>query len=367
MALALDIHETSMAKVEMTLSVSEAPQVELKPLPSNLRYAFLGDNDTYPVIMSSLLNDDELKNLLVLLKKFKSSTGWTNQDIKGIRPALCMHRISLEDNHKPMTEGQRRLNPNLQDVVKYKITKLLDVSIIYSVLHCEWVSPIHVIPNKGGMIVVHNEKNELIPTRTVTGWRVCIDYRRLNNATRKNHFPLSFIDQMLERLAGNEYYNFLDGFSGYFQIPIAHEAQEKTTFTCPYGTFAYRRLPFGLCNGPSTFQRLMIPISSRFMGKTMKAFMDDFNVYGSSFDACLTNLSQVLQRCEKTNLVLNWKKCHFMVKEGIVLGHKISSKGIEVDMAKIEVIGKLAPPSTVKGIRSFLGHAGFYRRFIKDF
>ena len=366
-ALALDIHETGMAKVEMTLSVSEAPQVELKPLPSNLRYAFLGDNDTYPVIVSSLLNDDELEKLLVVLKKFKSSIGWTIQDIKGISPALCMHRISLEDNHKPVIEGQRRLNPNLQDVVKKEITKLLDAGIIYSVPHSEWVSPIHVVPKKGGMTVVHNEKNELIPTRTVTGWRVCIDYRKLNNATRKDHFPLPFIDQMLERLAGNEYYNFLDGFSGYFQIPIAPEDQEKTTFTCPYGTFAYRRLPFGLCNGPSTFQRLMTAIFSNFIGKTMEVFMDDFTVYGSSFDTCLTNLSQVLQRCEETNLVLNWEKCHFMVKEGIVLGHKISSKGIEVDRAKIEVIEKLPPPSTVKGIRSFLGHAGFYRRFIKDF
>lgn len=354
-------------EVEMVFTLSEAPQVELKPLPANLRYAFLGSNDTYPVVVSALLSDDELEKLLHVLRQYKSAIGWSIEDIKGISPALCMHRIALEDDHKPVIEGQRRLNPNLQEVVKKEITKLLDAGIIYSVPHSQWVSPIHVVPKKGGMTVVHNEKNELIPTRTVTGWRVCIDYRKLNNATRKDHFPLPFIDQMLERLAGNEYYNFLDGFSGYFQIPIAPEDQEKTTFTCPYGTFAYRRLPFGLCNGPSTFQRLMNHIFSDFIGRDMEVFMDDFTVYGSSFDSCLASLSKVLQRCTETNLVLNWEKCHFMVKEGIVLGHKISSRGIEVDRAKIEVIEKLPPPSSVKGIRSFLGHAGFYRRFIKDF
>nr|GEU47650.1 reverse transcriptase domain-containing protein [Tanacetum cinerariifolium] len=194
-----------------------------------------------------------------------------------------------------------------------------------------WVSPIHCVPKKGGMIVIKNDENELVPTRLVTGWRVCIDYKKLNEATRKDHFPLPFMDQILERLAGNEYYCFLDGFSGYFQIPIDPKDQEKTTLTCPYGTFVSKRMPFGLCNAPGTFQRCMMAIFYDMIEKTME------------------------------------EKSHFMVKEGIVLGHKISKKGIEVDKAKIEVISKLLHPMTVKGIRSFLGHAGFYRRFIKDF
>ncbi|GJU18124.1 reverse transcriptase domain-containing protein [Tanacetum coccineum] len=127
----------------------------------------------------------------------------------------------------------------------------------YTHFRSPWVSPVHCVPKKGGMTVITNDENELIPTRLVTGWRVCIDYRKLNEATRKDHFPLPFMDQMLERLAGNEYYCFLDGFSGYFQIPIDPKDQEKTTFTCPYGTFAYRRMPFGLCNAPGTFQRVL--------------------------------------------------------------------------------------------------------------
>ncbi|GKA97344.1 reverse transcriptase domain-containing protein [Tanacetum coccineum] len=172
---------------------------------------------------------------------------------------------------------------------------------------------------------------------------------------------------MLERLAGNEFYCFLDGFSGYFQIPIDPQDQEKTTFTCPYGTFAYRRMPFGLCNAPGTFQRCMMAIFHDMIEKTMEVFMDDFSIFGDSFDSCLSNLERMLKRCEDTNLVLNWEKCHFMCKEGIVLGHKISKSGIEVDRAKIDVIAKLPHPTTVKGVRSFLGHAGFYRRFIQDF
>ncbi|GJU66396.1 reverse transcriptase domain-containing protein [Tanacetum coccineum] len=174
------------------------------------------------------------------------------------------------------------------------------------------IAKVHCVPKKGGITVVATEENELISTRLVTGWRVCIDYRKLNEATRKDHFQLPFMDQMIERLAGNELYCFLDGFLGYFQIPIDPKDQEKTTFTCPYGTFAYRRVPFGLCNAPGTFQRCMIAIFHDMIEKTMEVFMDDFLVFGDSFDSCLSNLEKMLKWCEDTNLVLNWEKCHFM-------------------------------------------------------
>ncbi|GJT56575.1 reverse transcriptase domain-containing protein [Tanacetum coccineum] len=211
------------------------------------------------------------------------------------------------------------------------------------------------------------EENDKLPVIIAKRWIVCIDYRKLNEATRKDHFPLPFMDQMLERLARNKFYCFLDGFSGYFQIPIDPQDQEKTNFTCPYGTFAYRRLPFGLCNALGTFQRCMMAIFHDMIEKTMEVFMDDFSVFGDSFDSCLSNLEKMLKRCEDTNLVLNWEKCHFMCREGIVLGHKILKSGIEVDHAKVDVIAKLPHPTTVKGVRSFLGHAGFYQRFIQDF
>ncbi|GKC70213.1 reverse transcriptase domain-containing protein [Tanacetum coccineum] len=273
----------------------------------------------------------------------------------------------MEDDYKPTVQSQRRVNPKIHEVIKKEVLKLLDAGMIYPISVSPWVSPVHCVPKKSGITVVANEENELISTCLVTGWRVCIDYRKLNEATRKDHFPLPFMDQMLERLAGKEFYCFLDGFSGYFQIPIDPQDQEKTNFTCPYGTFTYLRMPFGLCNAPGTFQRCMMAIFHDMIEKTMEVFMDDFSVFGDSFDSCLSNLEKMLKRCEDTNLVLNWEKCHFMCREGIVLGHKISKSGIEVDRAKVDVIAKLPHPTTVKGVRSFLGHAGFYRRFIQDF
>ncbi|GKC93045.1 reverse transcriptase domain-containing protein [Tanacetum coccineum] len=163
------------------------------------------------------------------------------------------------------------------------------------------------------------------------------------------------MDQMLKRLAGNKYYCFLDGFSGYFQIPIDPHDQEKKTFTCPYGTFTYCRMPFGLCNAPGTFQRCMMAI----FHDMIEVFMDDFSIFRNSFENCLSRVDKMLQRCEDTNLCLNWEKSHFMVKEGIVLGHKISKNGIEANKAKVDVIAKLPHPTTVKGVQSFLGHAAF--------
>lgn len=157
-----------------------------------------------------------------------------------------------------------------------------------------------------------------------------IDFRKLNKATKKDHYPLPFIDQMLERLCKHTHYCFLDGYSGFSQIPASAKDQSKTTFTCPFGTFAYRRMPFGLCNAPATFQRCMMAIFSDFCEKICELFMDDFFVYGSSFVDCLSNLNRVLQRCEETNLVLNWEKFHFMVNEGIVLGHKVSKKVLKL-------------------------------------
>ncbi|GJY63471.1 reverse transcriptase domain-containing protein [Tanacetum coccineum] len=352
----------------------EIPEVELKELPPHLEYAFLEENNKLPVIISKDLSQDEKTSLINVLKNRKQAIAWKLSDIRGIDPEFCSHKILLEDDYQPSVQHQRRVNPKIHDVIKKEVEKLLDAGLIYPISDSPWVSPVHCVPKKGGMTVVTNEENELVPTRLVTGWRVCIDYRKLNEATCKDHFPLPFMDQMLERLAGNEFYCFLDGFSGYFQIPIDPKDQEKTTFTCPYGTFAYRRMPFGLCNAPGTFQRCMMAIFHDMIEKTMEVFMDDFLVFGDSFSSCLANLDKMLKRCEDTKLALNWEKSHFMVKEGIVLGHKISRKGIEVDKAKIDVdkakvdiISKLPYPTTVKGIRSFLGHARILSNFIKDF
>nr|GEV05327.1 reverse transcriptase domain-containing protein [Tanacetum cinerariifolium] len=291
-------------------SIDKPPEVELKDLPPHLEYAFLKGEDKFPVIISKDLTVEEKAALIKVLKSHKRAITWKLSGIKGIDPEFCTHKILMEDDFEPAVQHQRRVNPKIHEVIKKEVEKLLDAGLIYPISDNPWVSPVHYVPEKGGFTIVENEENELIPTRLVTGWRVCIDYRKLNEAPRKDHFPLPFMDQMLERLAGNEYYYFLDGFS---------------------------------------------------------VFMDDFSVFGNSFGTCLSHLDEMLKRCEDINLCLNWEKNHFMVKEGIVLGHKISKNGIEVDKNKVDEIAKPPHPTTVKGIRSFLGHAGFYRRFIQDF
>ncbi|GKE26191.1 DNA-directed DNA polymerase [Tanacetum coccineum] len=320
-------------------SSDELPELELKDLPPHFEYAFLEGTDKLPVIIAKDLKDEDKTALLKVLRSHKPAIAWKISNIKGIDPKFCTYKILMEDNVKPTVQHQRRVNPKIYEVIKKEFIKLLEAGLIYPI-----------------------SDNPL-----VTGWRVCIDYRKLNDATWKYHFPLPFMDQMLKRLARNDFYCFLDGFSSYFQIPINPKDQEKTTFICPYGTFSYRRMPFGLCNAPGTFQRCMMAIFHDMIKETMEVFMDDFLVFRDSFSLCLSYLDKMLKRCEDPNLVLNWEKCHFMVKEGIVLGHKISKSEIEVDRAKVDVIAKLPHPTTVKGVRSFLGHVRFYRRFIQDF
>ncbi|KAL4027869.1 hypothetical protein IC575_011059 [Cucumis melo] len=207
-----------------------------------------------------------------------------------------MYRIILEKGAKDKIQPQRRLNPTLKEVVIKKVLKLKDAGIIYPVPDSTWVSPIHVVPKKTRMTVVKNDKGEMVSMRMQNGWRMCIDYRKLNEVTKKDHFPLPFLDQMIERLAGRSYFCFLDGFSDFYQIPIACEDQKKTNFTCDYGTYAFRRMPFGLCNALGTFQRCMMSIFSDFIEKCIEVFMDDFTVYGDSFDACLTSLELIPNR-----------------------------------------------------------------------
>nr|GFB12760.1 reverse transcriptase domain-containing protein [Tanacetum cinerariifolium] len=231
----------------------------------DFRYNPKSSNPTLRVDVIDIACEEFVQDLLDFRYNPKSSN-----PTLGIDPRFYTHKILMEEDYKPAVQGQRRVNPKIHDVIRKEVIKLLDAGMIYPIFDSPWVSPIHCVPKKGGMTVVANEHNELIPTRLVTGWRVCIDYRKLNDASRKDHFLLPFLDQMLERLAKNEFYCFLDGFSGYFQIPIDPQDQEKPTFTCPYGTFAYRRMPFGLCNAHGTFQRCMIAIFHDMIEKTME-------------------------------------------------------------------------------------------------
>ncbi|GJV32987.1 reverse transcriptase domain-containing protein [Tanacetum coccineum] len=293
-------------------SCEDPPDLELKDLPSHLEYTFLEGDDKLPVIIAKNLKDKDKAALIKVLKSHKHAIAWKISDIKGIDPQFCTYKILMEENAKPVVQHQRRVNPKIHEVIKQEVIKLLDAGLIYPISDSPWVSPVHCVPKKGGITVVKNEENDLIPTRLVTGWRVCIDYRKLNDTTRKDHFPLPFMDQMVERLAGNEYYCFWTDFLAIFRSRLTHLIK--------------KRLP-----SPALTRHL--PIVACLLGYAMHR---------------APSKDQMLQRCEDTNLVLNWEKCHFMVKEGIVLGHKISKTGIEVDKAKVDVIAKLAHPTTVK-------------------
>nr|GEV10919.1 reverse transcriptase domain-containing protein [Tanacetum cinerariifolium] len=306
--LALEDDPTSLEELKICeakndkSSIDEPLEVELKDLPPHLKYAFLEGDDKFPVIIAKDFSVEEKAALITVLKSHKRAITWKLSDIKGINPKFCTHKILIEDDFEPAVQHHRRVNPKIHDVIKKEVFKLLDARLIYSISDSTWVSPVYCVMKKGGFTIVENEENELILTRLVTGWHVCIDYRKLNEATRKDHFPLPFMDQILERLAGNEYYCFLDGFLGYFQFPIDLKIKKR-----PHSRVLTECLPTVACP-----------------------------------------LGYAMHQCEDTNLCLNWDKSPFMVKEGIVLGHEISKNGIKVDKAKVDVIAKLPHPTTVK-------------------
>nr|GEZ15852.1 reverse transcriptase domain-containing protein [Tanacetum cinerariifolium] len=213
----LPLKELNVEKIKTVKSfIDEPPEVELKYLSSHLEYAYLEGTNKLPVIIEKGLKVDEKEALLKVLKSHKRAIAWKITDIKGIDPRFCTNRILMEEDYKPMVQSQRRVNPKIHEVIKKEVIKLLDAIMIYPISDSLWVSPVHCVPKKDGVTIVENKNNKLIPTRLVMGWHVCIDYLKLNNATRKDHFPLPFMDQMLERLAGNEFYCFLDGFFDYF-------------------------------------------------------------------------------------------------------------------------------------------------------
>nr|GEV73407.1 hypothetical protein [Tanacetum cinerariifolium] len=297
-------------------SVDEPPVVELKVLPPYLEYAFLEGDDKLSVIIAKDLSVEEKTALITVLKSHKRAIAWKLSDIKCINPEFCTHKILMEEDFTPAVQRQRRVNPKIHDVIKQAVIKLLDAGLIYPISDSPWVSPVHCVPKKGGFTVVENEDNELFLTRLVTG---------------------------------NQYYCFLDCFLVIFKFPSIQRIKRK-----PHSPAHTKRLLIAACLlGYAMLQArftVMMAIFHDMIEKTMEVFMDDFSVFRNSFQSCLSHLKKMLKRCEDTNLCLNWEKSHFMVKEGIVLGHKISKQGIEVDKAKVDVIYKLPHPTTVKPI-----------------
>nr|GEW34734.1 reverse transcriptase domain-containing protein [Tanacetum cinerariifolium] len=290
-------------------SIDEPLEVELKDLPPHLEYAFLEGDDKLPVIIAKDLNVEEKTALITVLKSHKRAITWKLSDIKGIDPEFCTHKILMEEDFEPAVKHQRRVNPKIHDVIKQEVLKLLDAGLIYPISDSPWVSPVHCVPKKGGFTVVENEDNELILTRLVTGWRVCIDYRKLNEP-----FSSTVYGSNAREISGKSVLLFSRRFLWLF--PYSHRSER------------------------SGENHIHLPI--RNVCLSSHAF------WAMQRTSCLFHLERMLKRCEDTNLCLNWEKSHFMVKEGIILGHKISKQGIKVDKAKVDVITKLPHPTTVK-------------------
>jgi hypothetical protein len=299
--------------------------------------------------INSSLEPEQKTQVMEMLQRQFDTFAWDYTNMKGIHLDTYTHNIYTNDQIRLVRQPQRRMNPAPKDIVKEELQKLLQANLIHPISDSQWVSPLVIVPKKNGK------------------WRICVDFRELNKATHRDYFPLPCIDQVLDTLSGKKYFSFLDGFSGYNKIQIAPEDQEKTAFTCPWGTYAYRVLPFGLCNAPTTFQRVVLAIFFDLTNDCVEVYMDEFTVHGKYFQEALTSLEKVLIRCKENNLSLSNEKSKMMLTEGIVLGHHISGSGMRVDLEKIHIITQIRIPSSQKEVRSFLGHAGYYRRFIPNF
>lgn len=336
--------------------VSDSEEVlgeKIKPIVSPTDYEEEEIESGKSFYLSKLLNGTERSGFVRLLRNYLDVFAWELSDLEGISSHLGEHHIELTEGSIPVRQRQYRLNPKYSLKVKEEIDRLLESGFIYPVNNSEWVSPIVVVPKKMG-------------TDGKIKIRVCQDFRKLNAATKKDYFPLPFTDIILDQVAGHECYSFLDGFSGYNQVSIRESDQLKTTFTTEWGTFAFTRMPFGLCNAPGTFQRLMMDIFKDFLRHFIEVFIDDFAVF-SDRKSHLECLQKTFDRCRETNLKLHPGKCFFGMSSGVLLGHVVSQSGLQVDVEKVRVILSLLPPTSVKEIRGFLGCVGYYRRFIDGY
>ncbi|MCO5601209.1 hypothetical protein L7F22_055328 [Adiantum nelumboides] len=299
-----------------------------------------------PAYIATHLREEEEQLLIATLKQYKDVFAWSYKDLKGVDPSIYQHTIPLKSDAKPSRQRPYNYNETFARKIKEEIDKLKEAEFIYEIEHTDWVSPIVVVPKKNGKL------------------RVCVNLKKVNAATIRDNYSLPIADHVLERVAGREAYNFLDGFSGYNQLAIKSEDQHKTAFPTELGIFAYRVMPFGLTNAPVTFQRLMSHAFKEYLRQFLKIYMDDPCVHSLIRMDHIEHLTKIFKKCRLYRICPNPKKCVFMVRHGKILGHIVSKNGISTDMEKILVIVELPRPLRVKEVQAFMGHCGYYRRFI---
>uniref|UniRef100_A0A9J8AN32 ribonuclease H n=1 Tax=Cyprinus carpio carpio TaxID=630221 RepID=A0A9J8AN32_CYPCA len=287
----------------------------------------------------------EQAQLRSLLKKYIDVFALEDEDL-GYTDKIT-HEIHLTDD-EPITLPYRRVPPNQYKEVKDHISRLVRKGVIRE-SNSAYASPIVLVRKADGSI------------------RLCVDYRKLNQKTKKDAFPLPRIDESFDALQGACYFSTIDLASGYHQVAMAEGDRHKTAFSTPFGLYEFLRMPFGVCNGPATFQRLMQATMNDLVFQILLVYLDDILVYSSTFQEHLVRLETVLRRLQDTGLKIKLEKCHLLQSEVVFLGHQISADGIGTDPQKVAVIRQWPVPSTVRELRSFLGLCSYYRRFIQGF
>ncbi|GBN46545.1 Retrovirus-related Pol polyprotein from transposon 297, partial [Araneus ventricosus] len=292
-----------------------------------------------------MLNEKQRREVRKLLKEFQNLFPTCDADVGHCN--MTQHTIDRGD-HPPIKQYPRRLPLARKEEADHLVKDMLNNGIIEE-SSGPWASPIVLVKKKDGST------------------RFCVDYRKLNEITKKDSYPLPRIDDTLDALNGSQWFTTLDLKSGYWQVEIRAEDREKTAFTTGQGLWQFKVMPFGLCNAPATFERLMETVLRGLSSEACLVYLDDIIIVGRTFEEHLNNLRKVFQRLQKANLKLCPKKCRFFQKEFTYLGHVISAEGVKTDPGKIKAVVDWPRPETVHDLRSFLGLCTYYRRFVKPF
>jgi ribonuclease HI len=313
------------------------------------QYNVASEHDPKYVNLDSHLTEKQKADYSELLKEFADIFSWKYDDLKTFNTEVIQHKIPLNKDTIPFRHKLRSFNPMLLPTMEREIKKLLDTHIIIPLRYSEWIANLVSVRNKNGEI------------------RLCVDFRNLNKCSRKDNYPLPKMEHILQNVLGSKVMSFIDGFSGYNQITVHPDDREKTSFTTPWGTFMYEKMPFGLMNAGVTFQRVM---DIAFVGEKDKyvlIYLDDITVFSSSHEHHLQHLRKTFLKCRRYGISLNPKKSNFALKEGKLLGHIVSANGVRIDPKRVEAIKSQSLPRSKKDIQSFLGTINFIRRFIANF
>lgn len=297
------------------------------------------------------LNNDEKSSLMEILEEFNSIVQLPG-DAPGVTNHL-EHEINLKPGTVPINVRPHRLPQSQEGEVDRQVKEMLENGVVRP-SKSQWNAPLLVVPKK-------------MDASGKVKFRVVVDFRRLNEVTAGDSFPLPNIADILDRLGNAKYFSTLDLASGFHQIPVREEDKCKTAFSTPYGHYEFNRMPFGVKGGPASFQRLMNSVLAGIQGLRCFVYLDDIVIFGASLEEHNKRLIEVFLRLKEANLRLQPDKCNFLRKEVVYLGHIITKDGIKADPSKIEAVVNFPAPQNEKEIMSFLGLAGYYRKFIKDF